>query len=57
MRKRDVEINAHYAAKISGKVTTVQIKAESRYGGWDAVNVTTGRNVHIKSAAKLRAKA
>jgi hypothetical protein len=32
----------------------VRIDAESRYGGWEATNLTTNKKVRIKSPAKLR---
>lgn len=56
MLKRDVEIGATYVAKISGKLSRVRIIAPSRFGGWDALNLDTNRQVRIKSAAKLRAR-
>jgi len=57
MKKNEVKIGGEYIAKVSDKLTTVRITGESRYGGWDAVNQTTGKKVRIKSAAKLRGKA
>lgn len=54
MKKQDVKIGGKYVAKVSDKLTTVQIRGESRLGGWDAVNVETGRAVRIKSAQRLR---
>jgi hypothetical protein len=54
MKKRDVQIGAQYIAKVSDKLTTVRITAESPYGGWDAVNTETGRQVRIRSAQRLR---
>ena len=33
----------------------MRVTGESRFGGWDAVNVKTGRSVRIKSAQRLRA--
>lgn len=54
MKKADVKIGGKYRAKISGKLTVVSIDCESRYGGWDATNVATGRQVRIRTAAKLR---
>lgn len=56
MRKRDVEPGATYTAKISGNLTEVRIIGVSPFGGWSALNLTTGRKVRIKSAAKLREK-
>ena len=54
MKKNDVEIGAAYVAKVSGKLARVRIERESPYGGWEAVNVDTGRRVRIKSAQRLR---
>jgi hypothetical protein len=54
MKKKDVQINRTYEAKVSGKLTEVKILNESRFGGWDAKNIHTGRMIRIKTAAKLR---
>ena len=54
MKKSEVEVGKHYSAKISVRLTTVKIVAESEYGGWVAVNTATGRRVRIRSAGKLR---
>ncbi|MCS6886377.1 MAG: hypothetical protein RMM17_06835 [Acidobacteriota bacterium] len=53
MRKKEVFVGHKYKAKVSGKATTVLITAESRLGGWNAINLATGRNIRIKSAARL----
>ena len=54
MKKRDIKIGETYLAKVSGKIVPVRITNESPYGGWNAVNTTTGREVRIRSAARLR---
>lgn len=54
MKKKDVQIGKTYLAKISGRVVPVAVVRESQYGGWDGINLTTNREVRIKSAAKLR---
>lgn len=54
MKKADVKIGSTYEAKISDKLVPVRLIGESAFGGWNAVNEATGRNVRIKSAAKLR---
>jgi hypothetical protein len=54
MKKRDVEIGKTYLAKVSGNLVPVRITSESVHGGWNAVNSTTGREVRIRSAARLR---
>ena len=54
MKKRDIKIGQTYLAKVSGKLVSVRITSESPHGGWNAVNTTTGREVRIRSAARLR---
>ena len=54
MRKKDVQIGGAYQAKVSGALTTVRIASESRFGGWNATNVRTGRSIHIRSPQRLR---
>jgi hypothetical protein len=57
MKKDDVKIGSNYLAKVSEKVVTIRIDAESRHGGWDATNLATGKKVRIKSAQRLRGPA
>lgn len=54
MKKEQVQIGGTYVAKVSGQLAQVRIDAESRFGGWDATNVSTRRKVRIKSAQRLR---
>jgi len=54
MKNRDIQVGKVYAAKISGVVVPVRLAGESRHGGWDAINLRTGRMVRIKSGRKLR---
>jgi hypothetical protein len=55
MKRRDVQLGAIYLVKVSGKLTRVRLTRESPYGGWEGVNLATHREVHIRSAARLRA--
>jgi HB1, ASXL, restriction endonuclease HTH domain len=55
MKKNEVTIGGVYTAKVTNKLVQVRIDAESRYGGWDATNLATGKKVRIKSPARLRA--
>jgi hypothetical protein len=55
MKKSEVKIGRAYTAKVTNKVVQVRIDAESRYGGWDATNLATGKKVRIQSAQRLRA--
>jgi hypothetical protein len=54
MHAKDVIIGATYQAKVSNVVTTIKIDNKSRFGGWDATNLATGRVVRIKTAQRLR---
>ncbi len=54
MKKRDIEIGTTYIAKVSGVLAKVRITGESPYGGWRGKNLATGREVRIRSAARLR---
>ena len=54
MKTKDIHIGNHYVAKVSGTLTAVRILGVSPYGGWEAVNVKTGRAVRIRSPQRLR---
>lgn len=59
MKKYEVKVGSRYAVKIGGRLTTVVILAEVERGyrrnttHWRARNLSTGREVEIKSATKL----
>ena len=55
MKKNEVKVGRVYTAKVTNKVVQVRIEAESRFGGWDATNLATGKKVRIQSAQRLRA--
>lgn len=57
MKKTDVQIGAIYTAKVSGQIVRVRVFATSNFGGWRALNESTGREIHIRSARRLRSKA
>ncbi len=54
MKKRDVQLGGVYIAKVSGKLARVLVTGESPFGGWDAVNLDTKREVRIRGAQRLR---
>ena len=56
MTKSEVKLGGVYTAKVTNKLVQVRIEAESRYGGWDATNLATGKKVRIKSAQRLHAE-
>ncbi len=53
MKKSEIKVGKHYAAKVSGKMATVRIDAANPRGGWDAMNLRTNKKVRIKSAQRL----
>jgi hypothetical protein len=57
MKKADVKIGGQYYANVSGKKVEIRIDAEKSRGGWEATNLTTGKQIHIKSAQRLQAAA
>ena len=69
MKKAEIQIGKSYVAKVSGVLAIVRIvgireippASWSSTGSWrtifDAVNVSTGRKVTIRSAARLRREA
>ena len=56
MKKRDVVLGQVYAVKVSGCLQPVRVIAEGPHGGWVGRNENTGREIRIRSAAKLRAR-
>ncbi len=57
MKKQDLRIGSTYIAKVSRKLTRVRITRPSPYGGWVGINLATGREIRIRSAARLRCRA
>ena len=57
MQRQNVHIGATYIVKVSGRLARVRITGESPYGGWDGTNLATGRQIRIRSAARLRSEA
>lgn len=54
MKKKDVQIGKSYIVKVSGKLVAVALVQANPMGGWDAINIKTGRGVRIKTAGRLR---
>ena len=54
MKKAEVQIGSTYIVKVSGVLAKVRITGESPYGGWHGKNLATGREIRIRSAARLR---
>ena len=54
MKKADIDIGGTYIAKVSGNRVAVQIDRVSPHGGWEATDLSTGRVVRNRTAARLR---
>ena len=63
MLKANVSIGKVYIAKVSGKLCRVRLERERNFSGlgghrvnhgWFATNLETGREIVIRTAAKLR---
>lgn len=54
MKKNEVKVGESYVVKVSGKLVPVRIESECPHGGWYGINETTGRQVRIRTAARLR---
>jgi hypothetical protein len=56
VKRDDVVLGQVYAVKVSGRIQPVRLVSESPYGGWVGKNEATGRQIRIRTAAKLRAR-
>lgn len=54
MKKAEVVLEKVYSVKVSGRIQPVLITGKSRFGGWDGININTGKPIRIKTAAKLQ---
>ena len=54
MQKHDVQIGTTYIVKVSGTLAKVRITREHQRGGWYGTNLATGREIRIRTAARLR---
>lgn len=53
MKKKHVKINGIYLAKVSNRKVKIKILSVTPLGGWHAVNLTTNREIYIKTAGRL----
>jgi hypothetical protein len=56
MQKRNVHIGTTYVVKISGTLAKVRLTREHPRGGWYGTNLATGREIRIRTAARLRSE-
>ncbi len=57
MQKRNVRIGTTYIVKVSGTLARVRLTREHDRGGWYGSNLATGREIRIRTAARLRSEA
>ena len=57
MQKANVKIGTTYIVKVSGRLTRVRLTREHDLGGWYGTNLATGREIRIRTAARLRSEA
>ena len=56
MQKQNVHIGTTYIVKVSGTLAKVRLTRECKYGGWYGTNLATGREIRIRTAARLRSE-
>ena len=56
MQKHNVKIGTIYIVKVSGTLAKVRLTREHARGGWYGTNLATGREIRIRTAARLRAE-
>ena len=56
MQKQNVKIGTTYIVKVSGSLAKVKLTRECNYGGWYGTNLATGREIRIRTAARLRSE-
>jgi hypothetical protein len=57
MQKHNVRVGSTYIVKVSGTLARVRITREHNRGGWYGINLATGREIRIRTAARLRSDA
>ena len=57
MRKTDVKLGSIYWVKVSGRLVRVRLEQVCQLRGWYGTNLTTGREVWIRTAGRLRSLA
>ena len=57
MQKQNVKVGTTYIVKVSGTLAKVRLTREHARGGWYGTNLATGREIRIRTAARLRSEA
>ncbi|MBI9017352.1 MAG: winged helix-turn-helix domain-containing protein [Phycisphaerae bacterium] len=53
MQESEIKIGYHYKCKVTNALVTIQITAKHHQEGWHAINLSTHKKIHIKSAQRL----
>jgi hypothetical protein len=56
MQKHNIKVGSTYIVKVSGTLARVRITREHARGGWYGTNLATGREIRIRTAARLRSE-
>ena len=56
MQKQNVHIGSTYIVKVSGTLAKVRLTREHPRGGWYGTNLATGREIRMRTAARLRSE-
>ena len=56
MQKQYVKVGTTYIVKVSGTLAKVRLTREHPRGGWYGTNLATGREIRIRTAARLRSE-
>ena len=57
MQKQNVHLGTTYIVKVSGTLAKVRLTRQHPRGGWYGTNLATGREIRIRTAARLRSEA
>ena len=57
MQKQNVKVGTTYIVKVSSTLAKVRLTREHNRGGWYGTNLATGREIRIRTAARLRSEA
>ena len=56
MQKHNIKVGTTYIVKVSGTLAKVRLTREHPRGGWYGTNLATGREIRIRTAARLRSE-
>ena len=56
MQKHNIKVGSTYIVKVSGTLAKVRLTREHPRGGWYGTNLATGREIRIRTAARLRSE-